>query len=40
LVAGGYTVSVSDPDTFQATIVNDIDRFGKVAKEIGLSLEN
>lgn len=36
----GYTIGVFGPDVFSTTIKNDIERFNKVSKAIGLSLEN
>ena len=36
----GYTIGVFGPEAFSATIKNDIERFHKVSKAIGLSLDN
>lgn len=36
----GYTIAVLGPEAFGATIRNDIERYGKVSRTIGLSLDN
>lgn len=40
LEQSGYTIGVFGPEAFGSTIRHDIERFNKVSKAIGLSLEN
>ena len=39
LLEMGYTPANDGPEAFQKIVNNDIDRFGKLAKEIGLKAE-
>lgn len=40
LEQSGYTIAVFGPEPFSATVKNDIERFAKVSKAIGLTLDN